>query len=166
MLGYRHYSKALLLFLCCAAFFLGGCEKLGINLGLRESVKPGSEICRENVVLHSRDVGNMYGAKGVNGVLSLLSLAGQVDYDFDLIDAPSGLSYRFKPHFKEIRVDRGYIIETEHEATYDYCFAADSDVAPGTYDITADVKFFNPADKEQRSSIQIPYQITVESAGE
>lgn len=140
-----------------------GCESIGLNPALRESVRAGSEICRENILFQSPDIGKMYGIKWIKGKIE--SLSGQFRYEYDLIDAPPGLTYRFMPRFKQTRVDRGYIIETEYEASHDFCFASSADVEPGTYEITVEVNFFDQMNDEPIAILHIPYQLTVEPAG-
>lgn len=158
MSGFLSHKKIVILVISLVVIVLVGC---GAGKSQVIDLEAGREVCKENETLHSSEsVVQVYSFKWEKGGIERATEGS--NYEAELIDAPLGLMYRFKPHFKVTRVDRGYIIETKYDATYDYCIAANNSAKPGTYEITAEVRFYKSLDEEPIAILHIPYQLTIE----
>jgi len=156
---------AVLLVAAIAVFFVLPILSEGV---VSVRVEAGKMECKTKIALLDSKGLPARGMVLASGSGALMAKSPYVDAE--LVEGPSGLRYTFLPSFEEIvRVDRATGKETVQAitGTYRYCFIAAASLAPGQYDIKAQVIFYNSnsEDASPISTIQIPYKLEVVPAG-
>lgn len=127
-------------------------------------VEAGKMECKTQIGLLDSKGKPMHEMKILTGTPELM--ANSPYSDPKLVKSLAGVRYTFLPAFEEVvRVERATGKETVEAiaGTYRYCFITSATTVPGTYELTAQVTFYNSSSEDASpvAVIQIPYKLEV-----